>query len=459
MTETNSAELINLARQGNLGAITHLLNSALTNKGIITKINCQQEQLTIFADADEIPDSSSLVGVIQKGIKDLQLDTIASIKIYGRKIGEPSTGWREEVILKPDLVAKKQLSTKLTKSSNAPEDVLAQFRPSFEQLLKRIKTIRIGKRTIITAISFVFLVLLAWGGVLGFKLFQLRSTQAKTINQAQALMAEAADPTKAADPNSLKTGATKLNEAIALLKGIEDRPGSLHSQAQSELQKGRTQLEVIEQRLVSATSVSESLISIDQSAQEAISLLQNAPHPLEKWKQAKLQLEQAIKQLEQLPQDSHAATEIQNKLSVYRKNSVDLMKFLTYEEKATRILQSAESKALEAMASTEGKTEYALLDLQKSQDLWWKAISLLKTVPKQSAAYQQVSDSAPVYIENYKELSSSIQEMQKCLKQGSSTCGYAYLSLKTPSTTTSNSGDQSTQRDPFSKVSNYLSLD
>jgi len=100
MTATNLADWIEQARQGHPGAITHLLNSALVSKGIKAKVNRQDGQLIIFLEGKEIPEPSSLRGVIQRGIKDLSLETIDSVKIYGRKIGESSTSWQEEIVLR-----------------------------------------------------------------------------------------------------------------------------------------------------------------------------------------------------------------------------------------------------------------------------------------------------------------------------------------------------------------------
>lgn len=454
MPETNTTSLLELARQGDPKAIAHLLNRALHPQGISTKVTCQQGILTVFADAAEAPEPSSLVGVIRKGIRDLHLDAVTSIKIYGRKIGETTTGWREEVILKNDTVRTKSVSTQKPQTDQTLAQLINQLRSVLRQGLQQVKSIRIGKRTVIAIVSFVCLVLLAMGGVVGFNWWQLRTAQNKTIQQAQALLGEATQ-TQSSTLDALKTNTQKLNEAIVLLKGIENSPGSLYDQAQSELKQARNRLQEVEQRVEAETSIAQSLTATDQLAKDAVALSANSPYPLETWRQAQTKLDQAIQQLEALPQETTAATEIKTKLATYRRKSDDLKKGLATEEKATKVLQAAIEQAKSAMAATEEKTEYTLAELQQAQRLWWKASAALKLVPKQSAAYQQVLESAPIYIENYKEVSDKVKEMQQCLKGSSSICGYVYLSLKEPPTyqTSSSSEEQSVDRDPFSSSS------
>jgi len=357
-------------------------------------------------------------------------------------------------LLRPTFALDKHSSTSNPSSHKTFEQVIAQCNSIVKELVGQVKKIRFSKRTVLTAASFVLLALLAFGGVLGFNWFQMRSAQSNTINQAQALMTEAGDPAKSSDIGSLKGKAQKLNEAIGLLKGIEDRPGSLYSQAQTELAKGRSQLEAIEKRIDAETSVSQSLTAIDKLAQENIALLQSAPHPVEKWRQAQTKLEQAIKQIEELPQDSYAATDMQSKLDAYRKSQSEIAKRLAAEEKASQVFQVAESIAQEAIALTEDRTEYELADLQQSQALWVKAINSLKTVPKQSAAYRQVASSTKIYTSNYREVTSGIKKMQSCLKRNSSFCGYVYLSLKRiPTTRISNLDESFVEQDSATDTS------
>ena len=451
MPETNTASLLELAQQGNSRAISQLLNRALQPQGISTKITCQQGILTIFADAAEAPEPSSLVGVIRKGIRDLNLDMVTSIKIYGRKAGQPTTGWHEEVILKVDKTLPQSVPTQKLQVDRVLAQVVTQTRSLLTQGLRQVKSIHIGKRAVIAVVSFGCLVLLTTGGVVGFNWWQLRTAQQKTIQQARTLRAEAIQ-TQPATLDALKTNTQKLNEAIVFLKGIENSPGSLYDQAQNELKQTRIQLQEVEQRIEAETSIAQSLAAANELAKDAVTLSANGPYPLETWKQAQTKLDQAIDQLEALPQETTAATDIKSKLVTYRQKSTDLKKGLAAEEKATKVLQTAIDQGRSAMTATEGKTEYTLAELQQVQRLWWKASAALKLVPKQSAAYQQVLESAPIYIENYKEVSDKVKEMQQCLKSGSSICSYVYLSLKQPpaSETSSTAEEQSIERDPFS---------
>jgi hypothetical protein len=103
MTQTHSSNLLDQARQGSPRAIAQLINRALESQNIRVKVSRDINRLTIIAEAENTPNQESLVGIIRRGIKDLDTDLIDTIKLYGRRVKHPSTDWSDEILLKETL--------------------------------------------------------------------------------------------------------------------------------------------------------------------------------------------------------------------------------------------------------------------------------------------------------------------------------------------------------------------
>jgi hypothetical protein len=450
MSQVNLAALIELARQGNAKAIAQLLDSALQPRGITTKVTREQGRFTIFVDASEVPQQASVVGLIRKGIKDLEIGALESIKIYGRKIGDPSSGWREEVIFRPDLLPVTSAgnpSSGAKASRVSAEKLITQARLGFADLVTTISKIRISRRTAIAAGSFLLLALLTTGGVIGFNVWKTRSAQAQTIKQAHELVV-ASDISKASGIDALKASKEKLKQARDLLRGIPDGRGSLYSKAQAELTQVRSQLETIEQKIAAEESTTQTWAEADKLAQDAIASVQDPPHPLKTWKAAQTQLGQAIQQLEAIPEGTFVSRQVKTKLAAYRKQDTTISQGMMAEEKAVQTLQAADGLAKQAYDVTSGEYDFELSDLQAAQVAWQKAIAQLKKVPAKSHAYKDVASRMTLYSNNSREIADGIKELKTCSAKNSFSCGYVSLDLRTPT-------KSSTSSDEFDDSSNF----
>ncbi|MDJ0674776.1 MAG: hypothetical protein QNJ36_05260 [Calothrix sp. MO_167.B42] len=88
--------IVELAKQGNPKAIASLINRQLNPKGITVKANLQDACLQIFLESLDPPIQEYILPFIQKGMSNLGIKVIKTVKIYGRQVGSSSALWTEE---------------------------------------------------------------------------------------------------------------------------------------------------------------------------------------------------------------------------------------------------------------------------------------------------------------------------------------------------------------------------
>jgi hypothetical protein len=110
MTEPN---LLKLAKKGNAKALTAILNQSLQPQNITAKVNRKDDYLQILLESAQTPDQEAMVSFIRKGLIKLEIESIQTVKVYGRKTGEESPAWSKKIEL---------LSPPETPSSTEPID-------------------------------------------------------------------------------------------------------------------------------------------------------------------------------------------------------------------------------------------------------------------------------------------------------------------------------------------------
>ncbi len=438
MMKMISPELLALAQQGNPKAISQLLDRALASKQITTRVTRDQYVLTIFVEAHELPNRSSLVGLIHRGIKDLKLDNFHSLKIYGRKVEDTGAGWSEKILLStlPDIGG---VNSKV-QGKFSFKSFFARLQNVLVFLFHAIRQIRVSKRAIAGLFGCVMLALLTCGGVIGFNLYQTRSAQMQIIQQARASFAQS-DPNKANGIEALQNARKQLEQARDSLRGIPNSPGSLHAEAQAELAKVRSQLETLDQRISVEETTSRDWETAVQLGQDAIASVRQPPLPLKDWKTAKINLDKSITQLSAIPNGTFASDRVKVKLADYRKQSLAITQQLTAEEKAVNALRMAEGLAKQAISMTSSKYSLELADLQNAQAMWQKAITQLKTVSPQSYAHQDVDSHTAIYLGNSQKISQAIKELNDCKKDSTLSFSCSSMSLTLDQPIDSNASD------------------
>ena len=113
MTEPN---LLKLAKKGNAKALTAILNQSLQPQNITAKVNRKDDYLQILLESVQTPDQEAMVSFIRKGLIKLEIESIQTVKVYGRKTGEESPAWSKkfELVSPPETPS----STEPTDSEN-----------------------------------------------------------------------------------------------------------------------------------------------------------------------------------------------------------------------------------------------------------------------------------------------------------------------------------------------------
>jgi hypothetical protein len=96
MTEPN---LLKLAKKGNAKALTAILNQSLQPQNITAKVNRKDDYLQILLESAQTPDQEAMVSFIRKGLIKLEIESIQTVKVYGRKTGEESPAWSKKIEL------------------------------------------------------------------------------------------------------------------------------------------------------------------------------------------------------------------------------------------------------------------------------------------------------------------------------------------------------------------------
>ncbi|XZN93439.1 MAG: hypothetical protein ACM65M_11700 [Microcoleus sp.] len=98
MTQQNPRELL---KQGDPQAIASSINRTLKPKGINAEVARDNGCLHITLESGKVPDQMVLVDFIRTGMTKLGLESIHTVQVYGRRIGDSSPTWEEEIELMP----------------------------------------------------------------------------------------------------------------------------------------------------------------------------------------------------------------------------------------------------------------------------------------------------------------------------------------------------------------------
>ncbi|MCT7968835.1 hypothetical protein NG799_21220 [Laspinema sp. D1] len=90
-----------LARKGQPEAIAAVVNHAIQSQGITAKAVLKDGSLLLLLESATVPDSTALVPFIKNGLTELGIESVPTLKIYGRKIGDRLPAWQEEIDIEP----------------------------------------------------------------------------------------------------------------------------------------------------------------------------------------------------------------------------------------------------------------------------------------------------------------------------------------------------------------------
>ncbi len=92
MTQEN---LRQLAKQGNPKALATLINQSLKPKNITAKVSLKDDCLQVLLESAQIPKQQAMVSFMRNGLTKLEVESIKTVKVFGRQVGEESPAWSQ----------------------------------------------------------------------------------------------------------------------------------------------------------------------------------------------------------------------------------------------------------------------------------------------------------------------------------------------------------------------------
>jgi hypothetical protein len=100
MTQEN---LRQLAKQGNPKALATIINQSLKSKSITAKVGLKDDCLQVLLESAKIPNQQAMVSFIRNGLTRLEVESIKTVKVYGRQLGEESPAWNQAFEMMPEV--------------------------------------------------------------------------------------------------------------------------------------------------------------------------------------------------------------------------------------------------------------------------------------------------------------------------------------------------------------------
>lgn len=101
MPDENQRDLAKqLAKQGDPKAIADAINHSLKPKGINADVMRDNGCLHVMLEGEQVPNhQKALVSFIENGMKKLDIESVYTVKIYGRDFGDDLPVWEDEIVL------------------------------------------------------------------------------------------------------------------------------------------------------------------------------------------------------------------------------------------------------------------------------------------------------------------------------------------------------------------------
>ena len=420
------------AQRGDSQAIAELLNAALMPQGITTRVTSLKNGLTIFAHGQNLPDKESLIGVIKRGFSDLKVDSIARVKAYGKSALNPEDSWSDEIVFFDELPSSARASKGL--NGKALKKTLVSLLTGASSHSRRLLA---NKRVVYGVIGLVVAGLITSGGVSGYKFVQARLAYANTIDEAQTLISEAS-ASEGDSVEQLTSKLAQLKKARQLLRSIPESKGSSYRNAQQELGLTSEKIESIEAMLSDIKSVEDKLNDVTSAVAEALAQVDQPPYDVEDWNIAKRELVSGLTNLKSMPQYGPLTEKMQSQIEEYQGKVAWIDQAIANEQAGVNELAKAKAMARDAYNVTNGKTKFAVSDLEKARDKWQSAIDQVKKVPPTTNAYRAITAEIDTYTQNKNSVVDGIYEINNCSYRDSNyesmrdLCYSVYLSLTKP---------------------------
>lgn len=113
-------DLLALAKQGNPKVIAAIMNHSTRPHGITVQTARQETCLHVLLESDKPLNEWSMVAFVRTSMKKLQVESIATVRVYGRQSGEKSVAWNQEIQLRPYFDSSSSSASIVTQTTDQP---------------------------------------------------------------------------------------------------------------------------------------------------------------------------------------------------------------------------------------------------------------------------------------------------------------------------------------------------
>ena len=93
------SSLLELARTGDVQAITNVMNYLLDSKGLTVTTTIKGDCLLVALQCDRLPDQEQSITYLRKVLDEMKLSTVKQVKVYARRKGATFTAWTQDLNL------------------------------------------------------------------------------------------------------------------------------------------------------------------------------------------------------------------------------------------------------------------------------------------------------------------------------------------------------------------------
>lgn len=180
-----------------------------------------------------------------------------------------------------------------------------------------------------------------------------------------------------------------LHQPISTFNSAPEQPAAAHSMSPSQ-----------------AFSIAR------KKAWEAALLVQNPPHKVDTWQEARVKWRQAIRLIEEIPENTPVFNQAKQRLAVYKTNYQAINQRLTDEQTAIDNFAQAQTLAWQA-AVTVQNPPHPVKVWQRASQKWEEAISLLRSVPPQTSVTAKAQERLALYRSNQAAIQQRIETEEK----------------------------------------------
>lgn len=233
------------------------------------------------------------------------------------------------------------------------------------------------------------------------------------------------------DLNSLKQSNAYLEQARSELDDISALPGAGRKLAQpkiSEIEERilanqtriaeeESRIAEEERRIAAQEKAEQDLERAKEVAKRTSEIVQNPPHPMSVWEEAKAGWAGAIQFLEGIPSETSVYAEAQEKIASYQNNLRAIEARITIETQAAEKYEESRVAGDRLVTLTRSFTYPGRDDLPKLKEAQAELeslIQLLRTIPAGTAQHQNAQNRLQAHSEDYQELVSTVREIETC---------------------------------------------